>query len=52
MRYWDCGNVELKVTATELVTDGVGNETATQGKDMNYKKKSKNHRTVENSASL
>lgn len=43
--------MELRVLATELVADSVGNETVAQGEYTNYEKKSKNHRTVEHSTS-
>ena len=48
----DCGNVELRLLATELVADSVGNETAAPKEYTNHEKKSKNHKTVEHSTSL
>ena len=34
MRHWDCGNVEVRVIATELVAASLGNEAATQEEDI------------------
>lgn len=34
MRHWDCGNVEVRVIAIELVAASLGNEAATQEEDM------------------